>query len=219
MLLSGVTNASGQFTATLAAGWYFVHYELDGYVVFESNETNLHSIGQIVTTSLSPMLEAAIGAEPGAGAEQVRIVLNWGSSEGQVRDADSHIECPCGATNSHVYYAAMRHTGSGHTFSLDVDDVDWGGPETITLSTPPQGSYRYYVHDFSGPPALLGASEAVVRVFFDNLMVGEYHVPSAANSRYWRPFVSIDVDAAGVPRVVPFTAAQIESGANFRIAK
>jgi len=219
ILVSGVTDSLGQFTATVPIGWYFARYSLDGYVPIETNETNLHTTGQIVTTSMSPMLEAAIGAEPGGGVERIQIVLNWGSSETQVRDADSHVECQCGATNSHVYYAAMQHRGSDHHFSLDVDDVDWGGPETITLSTPPQGSYRYYVHDYSGPPAVLGTSEIVVRVFFDNQMVGEYHVPGETRSRYWRPFASIDVNHEGVPRVVPFTPAQLEDGAHFRIAK
>ena len=55
----------------------------------------------------------------------------------------------------HVYYKS-RSTKPGTTSELDVDDTDWGGPETITLTNPAKGSYLYWVHDYSGPPACSG---------------------------------------------------------------
>lgn len=220
-VFSGTTDDSGQVVATMVSGPYLVSYSVRGYVPLERSATEIHTSGQIVTTSMARMLEAGVNGDThGAGfVERIQIVLNWGSSPSQVRDADSHLQCHCTAPDSHVNWAAMQHTGTDHTVNLDVDDVDWGGPETITISTPPPGRYGYWVHNYSGPPETLGASEAVVRVFFDNEMVGEYHVPIEATARYWRPFAGIQVELGGAPRMVPFTPAQLAGGAHLRQAK
>ena len=94
---------------------------------------------------------------------------------------------------------------------LDVDDTDWGGPETITLIDPPSGSYRYWVHNFSGPPATLGGADAVVRVIFGDRVAGEYRVPKDITSLVWLPFKAVVVDALEM-RVVPFTTEELAAG-------
>lgn len=212
--VAGRTNASGQLEAQLRPGTYQVTYRLAGYVPIEGTETDLREDGQVVTTSLSPLLEAAgVGADAGgaAPARRVQIVLNWGSDSDQVRDADSHIVCACDAT-AHVYFASKRHASERHTIELDVDDVDWGGPETITLTDPPPGLYRYWVHDYSGPPAKLGDSDVVVRVFFGNSLTAEFRPPNRLSSREWRPFAAIEVGEDLEPRIVPLSAADLEAG-------
>ena len=216
-LATGVTDAQGQYGVDLSTGTYVISYALERYVTIGLSETTIHSDGQVITTSLSPMLEAAEGTESSHSdaAERVQIVLNWGSSESQVRDADSHIRCACKGMMAHVYFAQKRHEGPGHSVDLDVDDVDWGGPETITLHTPLPGTYPYWVHDYSGPPAVLGESDAVVRVLFDNLVVGEYRVSPGNRSRYWRPFAAIEVSADQVPSIIPFTIEEIAAGLQY----
>jgi len=211
-IASGVTGAHGRWATRLAPGAYEVSYRLDGYVPYTSEATELLADGQLVTVSLSRMLEATEAA-----ARDVRIILNWGSRSDQVRDADSHLACACSDSGRHVFYRNGQHGGSGHTAELDVDDTDWGGPETITLSNPIQGSYLYWVHDYSGPPALLGASELVVRVLIGSEQAGEFRVYKGLTRRAWRPFKTIEVGGDGRPTLVRFTEDEIAEGRDLAV--
>ena len=209
---SGETGPDGRFTTRLAPGAYEISYRLGGYVPYTSEATELRAEGQLVTVSLSRMLEATEAA-----ARDVRIVLNWGSRSDQVRDADSHLACACGASERHVYYRNRRHESHGHVVELDVDDTDWGGPETITLTNPVNGSYTYWVHDYSGPPAVLGASELVVRVLIGSEQVGEFKIYKGLTQRAWRPFKAIQVRGDGPPTLVKFTEDEIAEGQDLRV--
>jgi hypothetical protein len=207
---SGETGTDGRFTCTLPPATYAVSYRLAGYVPIADSPTAVSGDGQVVTTTLSMMLEAE-GAAP--GERRVRIILNWGSdSDHHIRDADSHVLCPCAARAAHVYYSAKQHQGAGHSVDLDVDDTDWGGPETVTLHDPPPGDYSYWVYDFSGPPPLLGTSEVVVRVLVGDQVVGEYRPPRGVDARCWHPFKALMVGADLEPRVLPFTPDELAAG-------
>jgi hypothetical protein len=209
---SGDTGSDGRWATRVAPGTYEVAYRLDGYVPYTSAATELGSDGQLVTVSLSRMLEATEAA-----GRDVRIILNWGSRKDQVKDADSHLVCVCGAADRHVYYKHRRHVGSGHKVELDVDDTDWGGPETITLTKPATGRYLYWVHDFSGPPAVLGASDLVVRVLIGSEQVGEFKIYRGLTRRAWRPFKGIDVAADGRPALVSWTEDEIAGGKDLEV--
>ena len=210
-VLSGETDPSGRFECHLAPGTYAVSYVLPGYVPIPDSLTAITVDGQVITTTLSMMLEAE-GAAP--GERRVRIILNWGSESSQVRDADSHLLCPCGEPSAHVYYAAKEHAGSGHSVDLDVDDTDWGGPETVTLHDPPPGDYRYWVYDYSGDTATLGQSEVVVRVLVGDELTAELRAPASAGQRAWWPFKTLAVGADLIPRLVPFSDDELAAGAD-----
>jgi len=211
-LSSGRTGADGRWTTPLPPGAYQVSYRLEGYVPYTSESTEVREDGQLVTVSLSRMLEATE-----AGGSEVRIILNWGSRPDQVKDADSHIACPCGAGTSHVYYQNRTHEAADHKVELDVDDTDWGGPETVTLTRPVPGKYLYWVHDFSGPPATLGASDVVVRVVIGSQEAGEFRVFKGVTRRAWRPFKAIEVSREGVPTLVRFTEDEIAEAADLAL--
>lgn len=196
----------------LAPGTYQVSYRLEGYVPYTSEATEVREDGQLVTVSLSRLLEATE-----SGGREVRIILNWGSRPDQVRDADSHVACPCGAAGGHVYYQNRVHEGAEHRVELDVDDTDWGGPETITLTRPLPGTYVYWVHDYSGPPATLGASDVVVRVVIGSREAGEFRVFKGVTRRAWRPFKAIEVSREGIPTLVRFTEDEIAEAADLAV--
>ena len=167
----------------------------------------------MVTVSLSRQLEAS--AET---ARQVRVILNWGSASDQVRDADSHLQCVCSDPAAEVMYNAKVHEGEGHRVELDVDDTDWGGPETVTLSDPPAGLYRYWVWDFSEGPGVLGEADVVVRVVIDGAEAGEFHALKGVATRAWRPFRGLEVGADGQVTIVHFTPDEIAEGLDLRAA-
>ena len=206
---TGATDKDGRWSTRIPPGTYEIGYRLAGYVPYTSSATEIRTEGQLVTVSLTRLLEAT-----GASAREVRIVLNWGSDSSQVRDADSHLACVCGAGDRHVLYNNRRHEGPGHSVVLDVDDTDWGGPETITLTDPVPGSYLYWVHDYSGPPATLGASDVVVRVVIGTEEAGEFRIFKGVTRRAWRPFKAIEVGADGRPTVVRFTEDEIAEAAD-----
>ncbi|MBN2494503.1 MAG: hypothetical protein JXR96_07940 [Deltaproteobacteria bacterium] len=208
----GTTDASGRFETSLAPGTYFVTYRKESYVPIDRSRVEIDADGQVITTTLSMLLEA--GGQ--AGRRRIQIVLNWGSDPSQVKDADSHLLCACGKPGAHVSYVKKTHEIGEHSAALDVDDTDWGGPETITLLDPPPGKHVYWVHDYSGPPAVLGASDVVVRVLFGDRVAGEFRVPEGLDSREWRPFESLEVDPMLDPKIVPFTAEQFAAGEDRR---
>jgi hypothetical protein len=209
---SGRTGSDGRWAARLAPGLYEVSYRLEGYVPYTSGGTEIREDGQLVTVSLTRLLEATE-----SGGRDVRIILNWGSRPDQVRDADSHLACPCGSGGGHVSYRNRTHEAADHKVELDVDDTDWGGPETITLTRPLPGTYLYWVHDYSGPPARLGASDAVVRVVIGAQEGGEFPVLRGITRRAWRPFKAIEVGRDGQPTLVRFTEDEIAEGADLAV--
>jgi hypothetical protein len=206
----GTSDDQGRFSTRLEAGTFSVSYELEGFVPVRESSTAVHSTGQVITTALSRRLEA----EEGAPQRRVRLILNWGSDRSQVRDADAHLACPCTDPVAHVYFGEREHAGDGHRAELDVDDIDWGGPETITLADPAPGTYVYWVHDYSGPPARLAASDVVVRVLFDNRVAGEFRPPPDLEGRAWRPFEAVVIGEDLVPVLETFTPYQLAEGAH-----
>jgi hypothetical protein len=209
---SGQTGPDGRFVTRVAPGTYEVGYRLAGYVPYTSEATELLADGQLVTVSLSRLLEATQSA-----GRDVRIILNWGSRSDQVKDADSHRACACNDGYRHVFYRNRNHSGPGHGVELDVDDIDWGGPETITIKDPIQGRYIYWVHDFSGPPAVLGGSDLVVRVLIGSEQQGEFKVYKGLTRRAWRPFKAIEVRGDGPPTLVRFTEDEIAEGQDLAV--
>jgi hypothetical protein len=211
-IAAGQTGPDGRWQTRVHPGSYEVSYRLAGFVPYTSEATEIREDGQLVTVSLSRIVEATQ-----ATARDVRIILNWGSRHDQVKDADSHLTCACQAADRHVFYKSRAHHGAGHAVELDVDDTDWGGPETITLTSPVNGVYTYWVHDFSGPPAVLGASDLVVRVLIGSEQVGEFRIFKGLTGRDWRPFKAIRVAGEGGPTLVRWTEDEIAGGSDLAV--
>lgn len=206
-LAAGITDAKGQLTLELAPGRYFVSYERAGYITLSRSPTEVHTAGQLITTSLSMNLEA----EGLAGQRRVKIILNWGSDSSDARDLDSHLAHTAGGR--HVFYGVREGEIEGHEASLDVDDTDWGGPETVKLVDPPPGTYHYWVHHFSGEDGI-GHSDVVVRVLVGDALAGEFRAPpGASRTRVWRPFQAIEVGPDLDTRIVEFSREDRAAGA------
>ena len=90
--------------------------------------------------------------------ESYRFVLQWDESP---KDLDLHL---IKDTTLHISYRHMRSIPD--LARLDRDDRDGFGPETLTLHrVDSQGSYRLFVHNFSGE-GTLGSGR--VSVYVDN---------------------------------------------------
>jgi hypothetical protein len=207
-LAAGESGADGKIKLSLPPGRYLVTYLKDGYVPVRDSAVQVTRAGQQITTTLSMMLEAA----GQGGKRRVQIVLNWGSEDSQVKDADAHLCRLDLKPLVHVFWQRKLHPNAKVSVELDVDDTNGGGPETVTLLDPPLGEYTYWVHNFSGEPATLGSSAVKVRVLFGDSVAGEFPVPEGLNSRHWRPFKALKIDAMLEPSLVPFSKEELAAG-------
>ena len=108
-----------------------------------------------------------VALSPGMSAGQMRVVLTWGA---EPNDLDAHLQGPLPDDQSfHVYFGEKGDLKSKEFVSLDVDDRDGEGPETITVLGVLPGRYHYFVHDYSNAGTLesdaLGKSGAEVKLY------------------------------------------------------
>lgn len=212
-LVTGTTGVKGVWVTELPPGEYLVSYRKPGYVSVDKSPTPVSAKGdQTITTTLSPMLEST----GEGGRRRVQIVLNWGSAAPAVRDADSHIQRADLEPPLHVLYNNKVYATKSWSAELDVDDTDWGGPETITLLDPPAGRYTYWVHDYSNERSQepMSRSGVKVRVVEGDRVVAEFSPKGDAKSRYYRPFAALEIDAMGDLKLVPFTEEELGAQAH-----
>jgi 5-hydroxyisourate hydrolase-like protein (transthyretin family) len=191
---SAWTGDDGQFSlSNVPAGAYTLVFTLAGYIDSEA----------IATIVAGGAVDVAGGLvkESEAGEEVIAMVLTWGTETTRPKDLDLHLSGPDGAgARFHVYYQSMS---AGEQVSLDLDDTEWGGPETITIRRASggdfvAGEYHVWVHNYSSTPEF-GGSAALVTITAGDQQVGQYAVSVARGDPtrdIWQ-VVNITIDAAG----------------------
>ena len=166
---TAATAADGTYTfAGVPATDQALEAMATGYV--PSSTTTTVGAGETVTVNfqLSPI------GEP-------RAVLSWNDLDS---DIDLHVSGPDGASGRfHAYFADPNPVPH---VSLDVDDVDFEGPETVTVSITPAvpGDYHVWLHDYPGfadDPTIAGA-ESILRLFSATAQVGEWAAATDATT-------------------------------------
>lgn len=153
-----LTGPDGAFVLTgVPEGMVGIEFAAPGF----TTETFERELKAAEETRLNVVLS------PGLEAGQIRVVLTWGD---EPADLDAHLDGPSPhGDRFHVYFQAKGDLKSREFVSLDVDDRDGGGPETITVLGVANGVYRFFVHDYSHrteqDSAWLAQSGAEVRVY------------------------------------------------------
>ncbi|WP_199615434.1 S-layer homology domain-containing protein [Paenibacillus alkalitolerans] len=184
------TDANGRYKVTLPPGSYTGEISGDGFIV-------TYLVG-VAATNAYNMSENATAIRI-AAAEETRIVLVWGENP---RDLDSHLvgPRPDAADEFHTWYGNEKYFYNSVLYDdLDLDDVSSYGPETTTIRHDVNGTYRFYVHHYSGSQTTR-TSGAEVRVYRGNSTepVRTYRVPAGEGSeRYWAVF-EMTVSDSGV---------------------
>lgn len=171
------TGASGSFNIVDAPNGVFdLVISRQGFIDYTQASVNI-SGGSFVLDPIALAEEVPVGA--------VRVVVTWGATP---TDLDAHLTGPDGGGRFHVYYA-NRVTADA---SLDHDDTSSNGPETITITIPRNGMYRYSIHNFSDQSASGGqgiaASPTRVQVYDDSGLIRSYLAPAATSGNTWRVF-------------------------------
>jgi len=191
------TDDYGIYTAELPAGYYTVDINVIGYsklsvpVIVIGGQTVDNQNG-----ALTPILEAG----------QLRIVLTWGEKP---LDLDSHLTGPSAEGKPfHIYYNHKTSDYNGEIMAdLDWDDTTSYGPETTTIYNAVDGTYSFYIHDYSNRESenctALANSGAKVQVYEGDSLIAEYNVPTSLVGTAWHvfDFTAGEISAAGVARM------------------
>jgi hypothetical protein len=123
------------------------------------------------------------------------ITLTWGETP---NDLDSHLWIPQTWDPSkqgyyHIYYGNRGTVATDPYTFLDTDDTSSYGPEIISGARFYEGTYEYWVRDFSGNEAqVIKDSEAVVQLELGGQLrlyrAEDLSVANAPQNSYWHVF-------------------------------
>lgn len=173
------TDASGNFSvANIRAGEYSVLVRKDGYIEQLQGRVIVSASGQVNLSMLKVL-----------GAGEASITLRWATAGTNVApDLDSHLLRldATGAVNYHIFYG--NRSISGTQDSLDRDDTDYEGPETVILKTASGFNYAYYVHNFTGSGSIPLSQARVTLQYAGSASTFTPPTSGVTTGRYWRVF-------------------------------
>jgi hypothetical protein len=178
---AAITDGYGDFTIeNVEIGTYRMIIEADGYFIRIVSDIE-------VIEGENYLDQQTIVEAPESGS--FRIILIWGESP---YDLDSHLTGPSSdGSRFHIYFGNKYNTDQ--TVDLDVDDTYSYGPETTTILSFLNGTYRYSVHNYSDQTSTGGVgiynSPARVEVYDASGLVETFDAPvfnGSANT--WRVF-------------------------------
>ena len=176
------SDSNGEYSFVVPSGTQEISASYTGYYTISSNVWVPTDGSATQNFSLSPVISSGSGA--------MRMVLTWGESPS---DLDSHLLTPeIEGSEYHVYFGSHGDSLSAPYARLDVDDTSGYGPETITIYEIQPGTYRYYIYNWSGSPAIAG-SGAQVQMYNENGLIQTVTVPASGDGDYW---YVCDIDGA-----------------------
>jgi hypothetical protein len=168
----GLTNSSGIFTVPMRRN-------ATAAVVARTGTRLSNARGATATTS-----NVSLGSDCLVFAEgTISIKLTWGLAPA---DVDSHLLTPQG---THISYQNKGSLTVAPYANLDIDDVTSYGPEFITIRRVAQGTYRYFLDNFSNTfnPGMTGSPVKVEVTYNGNTQV---FTPGAGEGTFvnWHAF-------------------------------
>jgi len=210
IIKTATSDSSGNYSlSSMSAGWYTIQFSKSGYIAGNFNVYSCGSVGS-QDASISPSMESGT----------MRIVLHWGANSG-LTIVDSHLTGPDNNSSrttswnnwaqpgrfhiywptakQNYYYYTDNYTCTGCTasqksdnVSLDKDDMQAPGTETITIPTDSwrSGTYRYSAHDYTNRASTsttkFAESGTTVKVYYNDTET-TYNVPNSAGN-LWTVF-------------------------------
>lgn len=207
--ISGATvsvDGAGVSTTTQVNGRFTLNGAPSGVQTLRTTANGFVTETRTVTIPAGGTIEQAIALTPARAGGEITIVLTW---SGEPRDLDAHLSGPDRSGGRfHLYFANPDAPLPSPYATLDVDDRESFGPETISISRDPTtgqfraGEYRYWVHNFSTAPEF-DVSNARVTVNSGGAQLDSFNVPGGpASLDIWR-VVNLNVDAAGNVSLTP----------------
>jgi len=186
-----IQSENGRYSIELPAGNYTVTAKADGYI---TSTGYVVSYGDDIT---SEDQDIVILPKMIQGESSLRAVLTWGETP---YDLDSHLIGPKPDDRKfHLcFYRKKTYYKNEIYNTLDVDDTHSFGPETVTINKLVDGTYDYYVRDYTNgyvtSSPQLSVSEAMVQVYDNNGMLKTFKVPLDQKGTVWHVFKLIVKD-------------------------
>jgi len=169
----GDAPLSVNFSDQSSEGAHTVTCSKTGYITYINNQVVIDP-GQTLNLNISLSQTLLAGS--------MRFVLNWGASP---EDLDTHLNTPnIEGQTYHIYYNSQGSATSAPYAALDHDVTSGYGPETMTIYQMFDGTYQYYIYNYSGSPDIT-TSQAVLQIYNDNGLVQTLQVPTTGTGRYW----------------------------------
>ncbi len=204
--LSGDAPLEVSFTDQSSDAAYTLVVSKEGFSTYTNSQVVIES-GETLTMDVS--------LSPNLGEGEFRIVLNWGDDPD---DLDSYLKTPnIEGSEYTVYYGEHGSQTSPPYATLDHDDRDGYGPETITIYQSFAGTYKYYVHNYSGTPAIT-TSNAVVQVYDNNGLLASVNIPTQGEGDFWN-VLTIDGGTGAITVINEITDAAPEKSFKFHTKK
>ena len=190
----GINQTSGQPVTSVISnerGEYNLSLEPGNYTILATAQGYISSAAGIVVISGEKRENQNCTLTPVLNPGEARIVLTWGQFPS---DLDSHLVGPSpDGDQFHIYYSNKNHYYQNDLYNnLDVDDTSSYGPETTSIYTGLNGTYTYYVHNYSdrnsSTSSTLSTSGAQVKLYmagWNEPLV--YYVPSQPGT-VWEVF-------------------------------
>ena len=183
-------NEGKYYIASLEYGYYTMEVAKDGYAT--------QYVNIIASNQNSNALNQNVVLVPEANGNDFRITLEWDENP---RDEDAHIigDVP---GEFHVYYRNKTANINGETIAtLDHDDTQGNGFETVTLKANNSGTYKYYVYHYAGTGSL-ATSNAKVKIYQGDVMIKQYNVPvDQGIGKYWNVFNIVNGEVVTINRI------------------
>ncbi len=161
------------FTDLSNASAHTVVCSKEGYATYTNTQVNIPE-GQTLTLNIS--------LSPQLSGDEIRFVLNWGA---EPRDLDSHLLTPeIEGQTWHVWYSFLGNATSAPYAALDYDVTTGYGPETMTIYQRFDGTYKFYVYNYTGSPDIV-TSNAVVQIYNEAGLIHTVQIPTTGTGRYW----------------------------------
>ncbi len=157
-------------------GVYDMHFEKPGFISADLTFEVLLETIFYNRFSVSPVVDVGT----------IRIVLDW---DKKPKDLDAHLKKP---GSYHISYRDMASSADGKA-TLDHDDRDGWGPETITIrDLDDDAEYEYYVKDYTNKDRdnskQLSKSKATVKVYGEEGLIKQFTIEEKQKGNTWMVF-------------------------------
>lgn len=167
-----------------------------GRVLFDVPEDGTYTIGFSKEGFISADLKFDVmlgmifynrfSVSPKLDMGKIRIVLDW---DDKPNDLDAHLVKEGGY---HISYRVKNVSADGKA-TLDRDDLDGYGPETITINdVDDDAEYQYYVKDFTNRDRdnskELSKSKARIKIYGEGKLLHEFKIKEKLKGNSWMVF-------------------------------
>jgi len=170
VLSNAAVSNTGAYSISLDPGEYVLQSSAQGFITFR----------RTITVSSGVTDDSRVYMAPNMPNGALKVVLTWNE---RISDLDLHMMTPSGCEvrwNGKICRSATADA------SLDVDDVNGNGPETISINKLEPGQYKIFVHRYSSGDFL--SSDAVCRIFFPSGEIRTYRIGvdgAMRGENYW----------------------------------